>query len=252
MAIATPKRLPADATSAPRPRPMRSRVSGGHVVMIVAGVLGLLLTLVVVRSADHRVKVAVAASDIAVGERVGPSAIRYERVAMDGKLLATVFQPGDVAKLRSSIASERISAGELVTRHAVRPVAASAGRRAMSIPVDPSRAVNGKLSPGDRVDVLVATDTQIAVAVANVEVLSVNRPSRGGALGDVGAKFSVTVAVDATGSQRIAAAITAGDLDIVRSTGARSAQDLPPLPLTRAGGASSGSGTAAGSTGSRP
>jgi Flp pilus assembly protein CpaB len=252
MALATPRRLSGEALSTTRPRPLRSRVSGGHVVMIVAGVLGMLLTLVVVRSADHRVKVAVAAGDIAVGERVRPSAIRYERVAMDAKLLATVLQPGDVAKLRNSIAAQRISAGELVTRRAVRPVAASAGRRAMSIPVDPSRAVDGKLAPGDRVDVLVATDTQIAVAVANVEVLSVNRPGRGGALGDVGAKFSVTVAVDAKGAQRVAAAITAGDLDIVRSTGAKSAQDLPPLPLTRVDAAGSGTGTATRSTGSRP
>src|SRR2546430_2478829 len=123
--------VPRPATSVPRS--LMSRFSTGHVVMIVAGLLGLLLTVAVLRRADERQPVAVAARDLAPGTALTEASVRYERVRMDDSLLGTVLQPNDVKRLRDSVAAYPIAAGELVHRRAVRPAAAPAGKRAMSV-----------------------------------------------------------------------------------------------------------------------
>src|SRR6266705_2677739 len=72
--------VPRPATSLPRS--LMSRFSTGHLVMIVAGLLGLLLTVAVLRHADERQPVAVAARDLAPGTALTESSVRYERVKM--------------------------------------------------------------------------------------------------------------------------------------------------------------------------
>jgi Flp pilus assembly protein CpaB len=119
----------------------------------------------------------------------------------------------------------------LISRTAVRPAAAPSGLRAVSIPIDRARAVNGQLVPGDRVDVLLAAEAEVAVVVAGAEVLDVSDPAGGTALGSVDEQFTVTLAVDARGSQLLTAAVTDGDLLLARSTGAESAESTPPLPV---------------------
>ena len=115
------ERGPRPATSLPRR--LMSRFSTGHLVMIVAGLLGLPLTVAVLRRADERQPVAVAARDLAPGTALTESSVRYERVKMDDPLLGTVLQPDDVKRLRASVAAYPIAAGELVHRRAVRPAA---------------------------------------------------------------------------------------------------------------------------------
>ena len=44
----------------------------------------------------------------------------------------------------------------------------------MSIPVDPSRAVGGRLAAGDRVDVLFAGEQAVSIIVADADVLAVD------------------------------------------------------------------------------
>ncbi|HEX9505206.1 MAG TPA: hypothetical protein VGA62_04280, partial [Acidimicrobiia bacterium] len=46
-------------------------------------------------------------------------------------------------------AASTIPAGELVTRRILRPRAAKAGLRAISIPIDPARAVGGRTTGAD-------------------------------------------------------------------------------------------------------
>jgi len=230
-----------EATPLPsRRRRLASRLSAGHLVMIVAGLIGMLLTLALLRNADERVEVAVATHDLRTGDVVGTSDLRYERVKMDGDLLGTVLRRDDVARLDGAISVRAVGAGELISRTAVRPAAAPSGLRAVSIPIDRARAVNGQLVPGDRVDVLLAAEAEVAVVVAGAEVLDVGDPAGGAALGSVDEQFTVTLAVDARGSQLLTAAVTDGDLLLARSTGAESAEATPPLPVefveTGAGG----------------
>src|SRR6266545_6510278 len=224
--------VPGPATSLPRS--LMSRLSTGHLVMIVAGLLGLLLTVAVLRRADERQPVAVAARDLAPGAVLTESSVRYEQVKMDDSLLGTVLRPDDVKRLRDSVAAYPIAAGELVHRRAVRPAAAPAGKRAMSVAIDPARAVNGELEAGDRVDVILAGNHEVAIIVADAEVLSVGRPDRGSAFGGIDDKFTLTLAVDAYESQLVAGGLAGGDIVITRTTGARPAEPTPPLPIDAA------------------
>ena len=231
MAVSAPSRGAGDATPFRSRRRMLSALSAGHLVMIVAGLLGMLLTLALLRSADRRVEVAVAAHDVRAGTVVNEHDVRYERVKMDGDLLTTVLRPDEVAHLDGAIATESIRAGELIARTDVRSAATPSKLRAVSIPIEPARAVNGDLVPGDRVDVMLAAEHEVAIIVANAEVLEVSDPGDRGALGEVDAQFTVTLAVDAAEAQLLAAAITDGDILIARTTGAESAEGTPPMPI---------------------
>jgi Flp pilus assembly protein CpaB len=231
---------PAPRLSRPLSRSLLSRFSTGHLVMIVAGMLGLLLTVAVLRRADERQPVAVAARDLSPGATLSESSVRYEQVKMDDSLLGTVLQPGDVKRLRASVAAYPIAAGELIPRRAVLSAAAPDGKRAMSIAIDPARAVNGELEAGDRVDVILAGSQEVSIIVADAEVLSVGRPDRGGAFGGVDERFTVTLAVDAHESQLVAAGIAGGDIVVTRTTGSRPAGSTPPLEVDASPGAGGG------------
>jgi Flp pilus assembly protein CpaB len=90
----------------------------------------------------------------------------------------------------------------------------------MSIPVDPSHAVEGALTAGDRLDVIeVDEGGQARYVVSGVEVLAVNRPDSG-VIGAAAGSSSLTVAVDARQALRLAAAIRGQRFELVRSTGA--------------------------------
>ncbi len=135
---------PVRRRSSSLPRSLLSRLSTGHLVMIVAGLIGMLLTVAVLRRADERQAVAVAARDLAPGTALTDSVVRYEDVKLDDSLLGTVLAPDDVKRLDGSVAAYPIAEGELISRRAIRPAAAPAGKRAMSIPT--SRSIRRVLS----------------------------------------------------------------------------------------------------------
>jgi Flp pilus assembly protein CpaB len=214
-------------------RRLVSRLSAGHVIMIMAGLLGLVVTVVAIRASDDSQRVAVAATDIESGRPLTESDIRWVDVRLTDELAARAVRPDDVDSLEGAVAATAIPAGELLSEADLRPIAAGGGLRAMSIPVDPSRAVNGELQTGDRVDVLVARGGEVAVVVADAQVLDVN-DADGGGLGAVDADFAITLAVDVRESQLLTAAIADGEFVVTRSTGADSAAQAPPLVVTGA------------------
>jgi len=240
MAVSAPSRA-SEATPLRPKRRLLSALSGGHLVMILAGLVGMLLTLALLRNADQRVEVAVAAHDVPAGAIVTEADVRYERVRMDDELLDTVLRPDDVRQLEGAVATEPIRTGEMIARTDIRSSAARSGQRAVSIPIDSARAVNGDLVAGDRVDVMMVADREVAIIVPGAEVLDVSDPGDRSGIGEVDEQFTVTLAVDAQQAQLLAAAITDGDILIARSTGAESAEGVPPLPIDFVDGGSGGS-----------
>jgi hypothetical protein len=57
-------------------RTLRGRVSRGHVVMVVAGVVGVVLSFAALREHEGNARVLVAAHEIRAGETVGPADFR--------------------------------------------------------------------------------------------------------------------------------------------------------------------------------
>src|SRR5690242_437341 len=98
-----------------RRRPWRSRVSTGHVVMVLAGLIGALLTLTALRAADHTTPMLAAARDIAPGTAIDARALRVARVHADAATLATLIAPDQLDAVRGWVAVEDIPAGSLLT-----------------------------------------------------------------------------------------------------------------------------------------
>jgi Flp pilus assembly protein CpaB len=202
-----------------RRRAFASRLSTGHVVMVLAGVLGVLFTLNVLRAADHTRPMLAAARDIAPGAVIGSRSLQVVRVHVDDQVLATLYDASDLGALRGDVAIAHMSAGALVSRDAVRAAASGEAPRAMSFPIPRSRAVGGALVVGDRVDVLSVrrTSGQSAYVATDVQVLAFSSRASGPLQGSDDA--SVTIAIDADSAGRIASALETGSITLVRSTG---------------------------------
>jgi pilus assembly protein CpaB len=216
---------------APPPR-RRGRVSRGHVVMALAGIVGVVLSFAVLRQHEREAAVLVAAHEIRAGETVTGEDFRAVRVTLTPELLSTVARAHERHRLAGRIAATTIAEGELVTARTLRRRAAPHGLRAMSIPIDPARAVGGRLAAGDRVDVLYAGRESVSIIVADAAVLAVDARGRGG-IGESASPFTVTIAVDARQSQLVAAAIADGEISLARTTGATPAAGTTPEAIDR-------------------
>jgi pilus assembly protein CpaB len=224
---------PASAAHAASAR-RRGRISRGHLVMTVAGIVGVVLSFAVLRQRDGDTAVLVAAHEIRAGETIGTGDFRTARATLTPGVLATLARAADRRRLTGRIAGSTIAEGELVTRRTLRRRAAPHGLRAMSIPIDPARAVGGRLAAGDRVDVLFAGQETVSIIVADAPVLAVDARGRGG-IGESASPFTVTIAVDAQQSELVAAAVADGGISLARATGAESARGTAPASLDRDG-----------------
>jgi hypothetical protein len=92
----------------------------------------------------------------------------------------------------------------------------------MSIPVSKEHAAGGLLEVGDVVDVISVGASGPEFVVAGVEVVSIAGDS--GGIGGVSGYF-VVLAVDATEAIRLAGAIDAGSVEVIRASGAA------PVPI---------------------
>jgi hypothetical protein len=216
-----PVTQPATATLATPRRALRTRVSSGHVVMLGAGALGVLLTLSAVRSADHTQPVLEAAHDLAPGTVVTADDVRVAQIHVDGAALRTLFAGSDLAAVRGEVVTVATPSGALLARGSVRNADANAAGRVMSFPLPRARAVDGKLQSGDHVDV-VAVEHDAARAgyvMTDAAVVAVDN----GASGPLGANsddVTVSLIVDADAATRLAVALDAGTVMLVRATGA--------------------------------
>src|SRR5262249_61505300 len=82
-------------------RELASRVSTGHIVMVLAGALGVLLTLTVLRSAGDTRPVLVAAHDLAPGTVLDDASFRVARVHADAAILGTLYASDQLGPLRA-------------------------------------------------------------------------------------------------------------------------------------------------------
>src|SRR5262245_4711596 len=142
--------------------------------MLVAGVAGLVVALAVLRPAAGGERVAIAVHDLEAGTALTDRDVRFERVAASDDVTGSYVTRCELVGLRGRVLTVPVFADEPVLEGHLRTRAAADGRRAMSIPVDRARAVNGRLVPGDRVDVVVAGDTEVTIVVAGAEVLDVD------------------------------------------------------------------------------
>lgn len=183
--------------------------------MLVAGLVAVVLNFAFLRSQQNTVNVAIAAEDIPAGARLETDMIGFTPVHAQSDVEDRMVGTGEMDGLIGMVVARSIPSGTLLSeRDFVLP---SSTVRAMSIPVDPEHAVGGALRPGDRVDILQSADGAARYVLVGAEVLTVG-DGTGGALGGAG-RYAVTVALDAQSALEVAAALSEGTLDLVRSTG---------------------------------
>ena len=206
-----------DSDAAPKRTPF-SRLSFGHVIMIAAGLLALLLNVALLRSSDDTVEVLVAANTISAGSRLVVADIGYATIAADSPFSGRILNQTTVEPLLGQIVTRDIAAGAPLLADDLRPTAAPDAGRAMSIPIAPTQAVAADLRRGDRIDVISVIDGQARFIATGIEVLAVADAGEGRFANTT--DFSVTVAVDDATALAIAGALDSSEVHVIRSTGA--------------------------------
>lgn len=197
------------------PRRRRGRLPASLGVAVVAGLMAMLFTLAAGRQ-DDAVQVTVAAQSIRAGERIEAGDLRYADISGSASVLSSLVRRIDARSLIGQVATQPIAAGTMVSTSDVAPEAGPGQQRAMSFAVDVDRAVGGAIRAGDRIDVI---DGSVpSYVLVDAEVLAVAQPATGALA--TRRNYAITVAVDAESALRLAAAIQAGKLELVRATGA--------------------------------
>ena len=199
-------------------RSLLSRLSLGHVVMVLSALVALVLNLAILSGEDNTVEIVVAAEDIAAGTQITAMHLATATVPTNDLVTARFIGVDETSLTVGMMTTRPIGAGAPILESDLLSVRNSAGLRAMSIPIDQTRAVAGHIERGDSVDVVLVADGMATYIAVAVEVLDVP-PSDVNALG-ARSVYAPTVSVDATQALRIAAALDSGEVHLVRSTGA--------------------------------
>lgn len=222
---------PDRSTEPPRlaPAPKRggilSRLSAGHIVMIVAALLAALVNLNLLQSRDETFLVSVAASEILPGQMMEAGDFASAEIRATGELLNRLILFDSATQYEGLIAVRPIAAGDLVAPADFQQAAAPLEQRAMSIPVDEEFAVGGSINSSDLVDVISVENGVAKYVVVGAQVLAT--PAREDSNFSGAGPWFVTVAVNGQEALEIASALDIGDVHVIRSTGA----EAPELDL---------------------
>lgn len=197
------------------------------VFALVAGVLVLRVT------RNPVIQAAVAARPLLAGEVLQVADVRYADIGATGTVADSLLRPADITAMVGRQLKEPINEGEMLTKSDLVEQGQVLALRAMSIPIEPTHAAGGTLTRTDTVDVVDSSGLAPVFVVVGARVLEVGAPEGGSRIGGSGSKYSVTIAVDEASALRLAAAITADKVDIVRSTGAAPAVATSPPTTVR-------------------
>ena len=128
----------------------------------------------------------------------------------------------------STVATRTIQAGEPLTVSAIGAAGSVTGQRVMSIPLEPWQAANGERQVGDTVDVIEATRDGSRYVLTSASVVGRSGGDDSGGLvgGSRASELVILVEVDGPQALDLAAAIEAGTIMVVRSTGAAPITDV--------------------------
>lgn len=202
----------------PAPRRLGRRLSVTHVVIAVVVLLAFVLNLLVLQDRSSTTLVAIADRALATGSAMDRASLRLIPVDADFEGLPGLVTEDDLASLDDWILSRPVPAGGLLDQAALVRPGSGSGLRSMSLPVPVEHAAGGSLVAGDRVDVIAVTDGVAGFVAVDLEVISVSQAASG-AIGTV-SSYHVVVNVESEEALKLAEALAAGPVEIVRATGA--------------------------------
>jgi Flp pilus assembly protein CpaB len=158
---------------------------------------------------------AVAADTLGPGDPVGPDAVRWVRMDLPAGVAGAAFRDG--ADLEGRVALAPIAEGQLIQAASLSDQGGHDPTAELSIALARERAVNGRLRPGDLVDVYATTRDESTTQVATgIRVLDV---SEAGSTFDGGGDLTVTLGVSESEEQvAIVDAAANGAVTLIRTT----------------------------------
>jgi hypothetical protein len=204
-----------------------SRFTSGHLIMVISGLIAFILALVVLSAQTAKITVYVAKNDIIAGQRLTLSQFQPTQIPSSDLNDAYVSQE-EITQDKTYFAARSISKGEPLLDKSRTPEVNESDVRLQSIPIDKSLAVNGKLSRGDRIDIIFTPEEDCAERVLrNLEVVETPTGSGGGALGGSGNNYIITVAIERAGDDlTLAGVVGSGRFQVVKATGANDSSVL--------------------------
>ena len=223
------------SAGAPGARSMRARPALPSGRALVGGFLvavAMILAFTVASASRHapQQRIVVARRSIEVGHRLEADDLRLEPAEMTDPVASQLFDREAAAT--GQLALVPIAAGGAITRSAVVDDGGEGPTgREFSFPVDQERAMNGRLRPGDSVDVLVtygAGDTARTLMVAaGVRLLDITAAGKA-TLGSSGTVVVSVLLTDAPQVVRVAHASEVGSVTLVRATGTPPGEVVEP------------------------
>lgn len=193
------------------------RVGVGVLLMLVAVFGGASL----IKAAQARTPVLIAAGHVEPGEVIEPSDVRVAEVSLSG---GVAYLPASMrGQIVGRVAAEPLWEGKLLGPGSVSQAPPlPAGTVAMSVILKPDRAVAGSLRAGDSVAVIASVapgrgDPRTTILFTSVPVLSVTHAEAA-----QGGGVIVTLRLRLEEARALAAARAAGDIDLVLLSGATS------------------------------
>jgi Flp pilus assembly protein CpaB len=189
-------------------------------LVALAVVLAFVLNILALQDRSASSLVAVADQPIAAGAVFMPDMVRLTPIDAGFEGLESMVGEAGLTGYAGWIVQRAVAEGGVIEVSVLAEPATSSGLRSMSIPIDVSRAAGGTIAVGDRVDVIAVDDGVAAFVVVDIEVVSVAADSAGALRSS---DHHLVVAIDANQALALAEAMAAGDINVIRSTGA------PPL-----------------------
>ncbi len=223
--------------------------------MVLAGIVTFLTVSSVLRDRQETVAVMVANQELVAGSGLEAGAFETVQLQADSQLvgqLATVSdlsQPGQLGR--------DLGPGEPLLVSDIRPMEDDNALRTIAIPVWRSTIAGLGLRIGDRVDLIGAGQNgELGFVVTDAAVSRLPGATSAGAFGsEAGRESWITVQVTDQGALDIALALRAGDIEVVRSTGAAqldAAVSAQPVDISPAGDAPPADAATEGSASEEP
>ena len=206
-------------------RGLSSRLSVGHVLTAVAGLLTFFLLLLVLAERNEPEVTVVVASE-PIEEGVPLTADLFEEVTLpEGNPLADGAVTAMDQLDGSKTAQRDFPAESVLTETDLTDIAAEApgsGLRSLSIPIEADQAVGGQILNSDLVDIVAVGSDRAWIPAAGLEVLDAGGEAASSIIGDGGSDTGyLTLAVSADEAVAISfASANAKEIFVVRSTGA--------------------------------
>lgn len=199
------------------------RLSATHILIAVVVILAFVLNLLVLQDRSATTLVVVADRPLAAGSTLDADAVRLVPVDSSFEGMTGLVTADQLAFFNGWVVERSVSEGGLVDVSALVEPGSASGLRSMSLPVPIEHAAGGSLASGDRVDVISVEDGVAGFVAVDLEVIEVSEVASG-SIGSI-SSFHVVVAVTPEQALRLAEALDADSLEMVRSTGAAEIQE---------------------------